>query len=64
MPCASLAFGVTSGRGGAELLLFKMPVSHQKPNVLTLGVNNPRMGFVICLRRRGGDKRQANAKRR
>jgi len=35
MPRASLALGVTSGRGGAGLLLFKMPVSHQKPKAQT-----------------------------
>ena len=44
------------------MLLFKMPVSHQKPkapNVLTLRMNDPRMGFVLCLRL-GGEKRQAD----
>ena len=34
-----------------------------QPNVLTLGINDRRMGFVLCLRL-GGEKRQADAKRR
>jgi hypothetical protein len=34
-----------------------------QPNVLTLRMNDPRMGFVPCLRL-GGEKHQADAKRR
>src|SRR6516165_4940055 len=46
MPCASLALGVTSGRGGAGLLLFKMPVSHQKPKAQT-SANRTYSGWIL-----------------
>src|SRR5262249_55573842 len=34
-----------------------------QPNILRSGINDPRMGFAVCLRL-GGEKREADAQRR